>query len=107
MLSTAISCSARITYSPPCINPTKGEAETDLTGDESFDRAVVGLKATVFPEMREAVEAGVDEDEMENQYLKATIKNVFGAPPPPEGTTGCGEDGELHSNKYNKIGAYN
>lgn len=61
-----------------------------------FDRAVVGLKATVFPEMRKAVEAGVADDEMENQYLKATISNVFRAPPPPEGTTGCGENGELH-----------
>lgn len=72
---------------------TQGETETDLTGDELCERAVVGLKAAIFPGLLEALEAGADEAEKENQRLKALLKNCFDAPAPPEGTTG-GEDGK-------------
>ena len=71
----------------------QGETETDLKKSTLFNRAVAGINDTVYPKLLEAVEAGVA-DEIENQCLAVTIKNVFGAPSPPEGTTGCGEDGQ-------------
>ena len=70
---------------------TQGEAETDLPADELFERAVVGLKATIFPELREAVEAGAESAVKENLHLKVLLKNCFDAPAPPEGTTGGGD----------------
>lgn len=73
----------------------QGETETDLKKSTLFNRAVAGINDTVAPKLLEAVEAGVAE-EIESQCLAVTIKNVFGAPPPPEGTTGCGEDGECN-----------
>eukprot|EP00903_Cladosiphon_okamuranus_P015483 g14294.t1 len=72
----------------------QGEAETDLTPDQLFERAVAGLKATIVPELREALEAGADSAVTESLHLKIMLKNCFDAPAPPEGTTGCGEDGK-------------
>lgn len=72
---------------------TQGETDTDLNKIKLFNRAVAGLQATMDPKLREAVEAG-DEEQIEIQHLAVTLKNVFGAPEPPDGTAGCGEDGE-------------
>lgn len=79
----------------PCL---QGETETDLSKEKLFNRALAGFHATIDAKLREAVEAG-DEKEIETQHLAVTIKNVFGAPNPPDGTTGCGKDGE-HCNSH-------
>lgn len=66
------------------------------------------MKATIPPELRQAFETGAGDKELEDQFLATTIKNVFGAPAPPEGTTYCydGEDISRGSVGEGNVGRY-
>lgn len=59
----------------------EGKTETDLSKEEPFERAVIGLKTSVAPRLREAIDAAYSA-EIENHTLVVLIKNVFGAPKP-------------------------
>lgn len=90
---------------PPLSNPglpleqtkPKGNLEAGLSQKQVFNRACAGLSATTPTKVREAIEA---EDNNALQAANETnliLKNMWDAPPPPEGTTGCGPDGEQQS----------
>lgn len=79
----------------PTTETWQGDLETSLDEEEVFKRACVGLSATIPARVREAIEAGHEHGTLQDDKDGIlTLKNVWSAPPPPEGTTGCGTDGK-------------
>lgn len=72
----------------------KENLEAGLNQRQVFNRACAGPSATPPTKICKAIEAG-DEDALRAVHeTNLTLKNMWGAPPPPGGTTGCGPDGE-------------